>query len=109
MPPIQVNRRRFLSCSAAASLALSQGNLPEAAGADGEPALVRLGAIGIGNRGTVLLRSVLELGSVDVVAVCDSERKHRQRGEGIVGKARGRRPSRTPIPEKYWNATTSTR
>ena len=32
MPPIRLNRRRFLGCSAAASLALSQGNLAEAAG-----------------------------------------------------------------------------
>ena len=31
MPPIALNRRRFLGCSAAASLALSQGNLAEAA------------------------------------------------------------------------------
>ncbi len=35
MPPIRVNRRRFLGCSAAASLALSQGNLAEAAGRGG--------------------------------------------------------------------------
>ena len=30
MPPIALNRRRFLGCSAAASLALSQGTLAEA-------------------------------------------------------------------------------
>ncbi len=60
MPPIQLNRRRFLGCSAAASLALSQGNLAEAAAIDGETHPVRLGLVGIGNRGTALLRSLLE-------------------------------------------------
>ena len=43
MPPIQLNRRRFLSCSAAASLALSQGNLAEAAALDADSHPVRLG------------------------------------------------------------------
>ena len=55
MPPITLNRRRFLGCSAAASLALSQGNLAEAAALDGEATPVRLGVIGVGNRGTALV------------------------------------------------------
>jgi len=92
MPPVRVNRRRFLGCSAAASLALSQGNLPEAAANDGQAAPVRLGFIGIGNRGTALLRALLELPGTPVVAVCDAEPRHRQRGQGIVEKARGHRP-----------------
>ncbi len=100
MPPIQLNRRRFLSYSAAASLALSQGNLAEAAGVDAESQPVRLGVIGIGNRGTSLLRSVLEIPGTEVLAVCDFERKHRQRGEGIVEKARGRRPQSFEDPRK---------
>ncbi len=85
MPPIRVNRRRFLGCSAAASLALTQGNLPEATA-------LRLGVIGVGNRGTALVRSLLELPGTSVVAVCDPEPKHRQRGQGIVEKASGQRP-----------------
>ncbi len=36
MPPIRLNRRRFLSCSAAASLALSQGELAEAAAVEAQ-------------------------------------------------------------------------
>jgi myo-inositol 2-dehydrogenase / D-chiro-inositol 1-dehydrogenase len=103
MPPIQLNRRRFLGCSAAASLALSQGNLAEAAALDGESHLVRLGCLGIGNRGTALLRSVLELPGTEVVAICDPERKHRQRGEGIVEKARGRRPESCSAPRQVFD------
>ncbi len=90
MPPIQVNRRRFLGCSATAALAISHGNLSEAAG-QGGAAPVRLGVIGIGTRGTSLLRSLLEIESATIVAVCDTEAKHRQRGQGIVEKTRGQR------------------
>jgi len=92
MPPITLNRRRFLGCSAAASLAISQGNLAEAALVEAEARPVRLGVIGIGNRGTALLRTLLELPGTPIVAVCDAEPKHRQRGQGIVEKARGLRP-----------------
>src|SRR5262245_30717301 len=98
MPPIRLNRRRFLGCSAAASLAWSQGNLAEAAAVEGESAPVRLGVIGIGNRGTTLLRSLLELPGTPVVAVCDAEPKHRLRGQGIVEKSRGRRPDACDDP-----------
>jgi predicted dehydrogenase len=92
MPPIRLNRRRFLGCSAAASLALTQGSLAEAAALDEGAAPVRLGVVGIGNRGTTLLRGLLELRGTSIVAVCDAEPKHRLRGQGIVEKARGHRP-----------------
>jgi myo-inositol 2-dehydrogenase / D-chiro-inositol 1-dehydrogenase len=89
MPPIALNRRRFLGCSAAAGLALSQGSLGEATA---EAATVRLGVIGLGTRGTSLLRSLLELPGTQVVALADAEPRHRARGQGIVEKARGVRP-----------------
>lgn len=88
MPPIQLNRRRFLGGAAAAGWALSQGRVE--ASAEGRP--VRVGLIGLGNRGTTLLRSCLESPTVDVVALADAEAKHLARAGGIVEKARGRRP-----------------
>jgi predicted dehydrogenase len=92
MPPITLNRRRFLGCSAAAGIAFSQGRVAEAAGTgDGAPT-VRLGLVGLGTRGTTLLRTLLELPGVKVVALCDAEPKHRLRGQGIVEKAKGERP-----------------
>jgi myo-inositol 2-dehydrogenase / D-chiro-inositol 1-dehydrogenase len=100
MPPITLNRRRFLGCSAAAGLALSQGNLAEAAALDGEASPVRMGVIGVGNRGTALLRAVLDLPGTPIVAVCDFEPKHRQRGQGIVEKARGQRPDAYDDPRR---------
>lgn len=90
MPPIHVNRRRFLGCSASAALAISHGNLADAAG-PGEHRPIRLAVVGVGGRGTALLRGLLEIESAAVVAVCDAEAKHRQRGCGIAEKARGRR------------------
>jgi predicted dehydrogenase len=102
MPPLKLNRRRFLGCSAAASLAISQGNLAEAAGAEGTAVPVRLGFVGVGNRGTALLRTALELPGALVVAVCDSEPKHRQRGQGIVEKVRGARPDAYEDPAKLF-------
>jgi len=98
MPPIALNRRRFLGCSAAASLALSQGTLAETDLAAAEAKPVRLGVIGIGNRGTALLRALLDLPAAQVVGVCDPEPKHRMRGQGIVEKVQGRRPEAVEDP-----------
>src|SRR5579864_2227645 len=89
MPPIRLNRRRFLGCSAAAGWALSQG-LPVDGAIDAAP--IRIGLIGAGNRGTALLRTLLELPCAPVVAVCDLEARHRLRAQGIAEKASGTRP-----------------
>ncbi|APW60439.1 Gfo/Idh/MocA family protein [Paludisphaera borealis] len=99
MPPISLNRRRFLGCSAA-SLALSPGALapPTAGGGPDHP--VRVGLIGVGNRGTNLLRSLLELPGTVVPVVCDPEPRHRARGQGIVEKARGQRPEAVEDPRR---------
>lgn len=90
MPPIHLNRRRFLGCSAAAGFALAQGQVSEAATPP-----IRLGLIGVGNRGTSLLRSALEIPAFHVLAVADLEPRNRQRGQGIVEKATRARPDAT--------------
>ena len=88
MPPIRLNRRRFLGCSAAAGWALSQGIV------EGAPANlpVRIGMVGLGTRGTGLLRALLELEGAEIAAVCDLESRHRARASGIVEKAGKPRP-----------------
>ena len=88
MPPIELNRRRFLGCSAAAGLALAQGKVGDA----DESRPIGLGVIGVGNRGTALLRAALELPAANIVAIADVEPKHRIRAQGIVEKATGTRP-----------------
>ncbi len=87
MPPIHLNRRRFLGCSAAAGIAIAQGQVVEASERP-----VRLGLVGLGNRGTTLLRTALEIPEARVVALCDAEPRHRARGQGIVEKATKTRP-----------------
>ena len=99
MPPITLNRRRFLGCSAA-SLALSPGALAHPTAADGSEHPVRVGLIGVGNRGTNLLRALLELPGTVVPVVCDPEPRHRARGQGIVEKARGQRPEAVEDPRR---------
>lgn len=97
MPPIALNRRRFLGYSAAgAGLALTQG-APHAAAPS---AALRVGVIGVGNRGTTLLRTLLEIPGVAIPIVCDPEPRHRARGEGIVEKATGRRPESVQDPRR---------
>ncbi len=88
MPPIRMNRRGFLGYSAAAGIALANGPGAEAA----SNRSVRLGLVGLGGRGTALLRAALELPGVEVVALADPELKHRIRGQGIAEKAAGIRP-----------------
>ena len=88
MPPIQLNRRRFLGASAAAGWALSHA-VADGAGSN-HP--VRLGVVGLGNRGTTLLRTFLEIDGVRVVALADLEPRHRDRAAGIVEKATRQRP-----------------
>jgi predicted dehydrogenase len=89
MPPLQLNRRRFLGCSAAAGIVIAQGKAVDGA-LTGRP--VRLGLIGLGNRGTFLLRAALEMPGVEVVALADTEGKHLARAQGIVKKAKGQSP-----------------
>jgi len=93
----RLNRRHFLGCSAAAGVALAQGQVAEALGSD-QP--VRLGLIGLGNRGTTLLRGFLPIPGVNVVAVCDPEQKHQNRAQGIAEKASGHRPEALATAEE---------
>jgi predicted dehydrogenase len=100
MTPIRLNRRRFLGCSAAAGIALAQGDVASA----GEPSRpLRLGLIGLGNRGTTLLRTAIELPGIEIAAVCDSENKHRLRALGILEKAQRPRPEATDNIEGVLN------
>lgn len=90
MPPLRLNRRKFFGASAAAGLAFSQG-MEGAAALEGRA--VRVGLIGVGNRGTSLLRSLLEMRGVEVLAVADLEPRHVIRAQGIAEKASGARPT----------------
>ena len=53
---------------------------------------VRLGFIGVGERGTGLLRNILVHPEVDVPVLCDIDGASLRRAQDIVEKARGHRP-----------------
>ncbi len=72
-----VNRRAFLASAAVATAAASR-----LSGADGDR--LRVGFIGVGNRGTALLRNFLDAKLGDVVAVCDIKPEHAKRAATLI-------------------------
>jgi len=84
-----VSRRDFLKLGLAAGAAASMGRL--ALGQQGSER-IRCGFIGVGGRGTGLLRETVELGEVQVTAICDINPEHLARALGIVEEAQGAKP-----------------
>lgn len=76
-----VSRRGFLQVAAAAGMLV------------GAEKPVRLGMVGVGNRGTSLLRTALDLPGVEVPAICDINEANLERGLGIVEKTGRPRPT----------------
>lgn len=83
-----LTRREVLQAGTAAGLALGM-SVARAAPASSTP--LRVGVIGVGNRGTYLLRVALSLG-VEVPALCDIDQAHLNRAVDIVAGARSRKP-----------------
>ena len=86
---IDMNRREFLAASTAAAMlgrvALTQEAEPE------KPA--RIAFIGVGSRGTHLLKVLLNLPGTTVPAICDIDESHLNRSIEIVKKVRGSAPA----------------
>lgn len=88
---VGIRRRDFLRVGTTAGLAAGLG--PAALGRDQpDQPPIRLGVIGVGSRGTHLLRLALAAG-VDLPALCDINQAHLDRASAIVRQAR---PGRTP-------------
>ena len=87
-----MKRRNFLSLgSALAGSALSAGVMSNASAASRER--LRIGMIGTGMRGQVLLRELVRRDDVDVVALCDIEPIMLGRAVEMVAKAGKARPA----------------
>jgi predicted dehydrogenase len=85
----QFSRRDVLKSAAGAAAGLAIASWSRA----DEPATpIRLGFIGVGERGTTLLREVLRHEDVEIPAVCDIDEKNLNRALDIIEKARGKRP-----------------
>src|ERR1039458_9660732 len=83
----KVTRRSFLNTRLTASAALAVGR----ASAEDKPQPVRLGMIGMGNRGSSLLGTLLEFPGVDIRAVCDLLPDRAQSAAQRIGQPSGRR------------------
>ena len=81
--PSGVQRREFLKLAGAAGIARSLG-------AAEEP--VRIGLVGVGNRGTGLVKILLDVPGVEIPAICDINEGHLQNAQAMVEKAGHKRP-----------------
>ena len=90
----RIGRRDFLGMSAAAvGMAMAGPKVGRAA--KPEPAVkpVRIGAVGVGGRGTSLLGTLVKMDGVFCPAVCDINVKHVERAQGVVERAGQPKPA----------------
>ncbi|MFQ5811403.1 MAG: Gfo/Idh/MocA family protein [Armatimonadota bacterium] len=85
----ELSRRELLRLGAAGVAA----GMGERARAQEPIETVRLGFIGVGRRGTGLLRLALRFPGVEVPAICDIDESHLNRGVEMVREVRGNRPA----------------
>ncbi len=80
----KLTRRDLIKAGVAATI------LPLAASS--KQRTVRVGLVGVGARGTSLLKTLLTIEGVEVLAVADIDRSHLERAQNIVEKKCGRKP-----------------
>jgi len=85
-----LSRRDFMVRSAAAGVAVGLARGTLAQGLGDRP--VRCGFIGVGGRGTGLLKVAVTIPGVEVPAICDINKDHLARAIGIVEKAHSKKP-----------------
>lgn len=79
----QWQRRDFLKLAGAAGLSSSLG---------GAQKTVKIGMVGVGNRGTGLVKILVDLPNVEIPAICDINEEHLQRSQDTVEKSGRKRP-----------------
>ncbi len=89
------DRRGFMKTGAAATAAWAVGREAFATDGSGVKPIerVRVGLVGIGARGTVLLKVLLDLEGVEVKAVCDIVEDRVAKGQNLVTAAGKPRPT----------------
>ena len=85
----KIERRSFIKSGLAGGIALSAA--PAILHAN-EDRSIKLGFIGIGGRGTGLLKTATRLPHVAVTAVCDTHRPNLKAAQDVVEKTQGRKP-----------------
>jgi len=85
-----ITRRHFLHGAAAGAVAITQ--FPSVLQATEAGNKLKLGLIGCGWYGMVDLKAALQVGGVEVVALCDVDSDHLDKSAGEVEKLQGNRP-----------------
>ncbi len=96
----EMTRRSFVRQSAMAAAVVGLGAAGVAEESSVKP--VRVGLVGVGNRGTALLNTLLSLPGVSVPAVCDIDPAAAARAQDAAEKAGGRRPEVYTKGERDW-------
>ncbi|MHB0998461.1 MAG: Gfo/Idh/MocA family oxidoreductase [Armatimonadota bacterium] len=96
----KITRRQFLATGAAVSAGLMLGGRLLA---DTKPvSKVRVGAVGVGARGTFLLDTMLAFPDVEVPAICDIDVNAAKYAQDLVEKKTGKRPTIYTKSETDW-------
>jgi predicted dehydrogenase len=95
-----LTRRSFIQAGAAvgAAMALASAEAQETP----KPTPVRVGMVGVGNRGTFLTQTLLQLPGVEIPAICDINPEHAARAAKIVQDAAGKAPDLYTNGERDW-------
>jgi predicted dehydrogenase len=91
----ELNRRGFLNVTGALVAGQALASPAAAGGADAPGEAIGVGVVGVGNRGSVLLKHLLAIPGVAVRAVCDNDPAHLERGLKAVESAGQPRPEGT--------------
>ena len=95
------DRRNFIKTSAGAGLFLATAGLAGAGTACSSDRPVRIGFVGVGGRGTAMLKVALSIEGVQIVAVCDIVPEKVERAQRLVEKAGQPKPEGFTGPEDY--------
>jgi predicted dehydrogenase len=99
-PRRRFRRRDFLKASAASGVVAALG-AKRAFGGE-EPLPVRIGVVGVGNRGINIVQTLLQLPGVEIPAVCDIKEDHAARARDIVKTAVGKEPALYTSGDRDW-------
>ena len=101
MQSSKTDRRNFIKAAAGAGLLLSAAGLAGVASACSSKPTVRIGFVGMGGRGTSMLRTALSLEGVVISAVCDIIPERAERAQRLVEQTGQKTPRAFTGAEDY--------
>ncbi len=96
-----LNRRDFIKTGAGAGLYLAAGSYGSLASGCSSDRPVRIGFVGMGSRGTGMLKNALNLEGVEVPVVCDIVAEKVERAQRLVEEAGQPKPQGFTGEEDY--------